>query len=472
MTTSLYTTTAQTQSLPDLQQATRSSSSKTFYSTTNVFPFETLHVLKNASTVGKINMSSTRNDFFRKPRLLAKNHATCLEKIYELTKRMKFKFFQRFSGYQIKELMKVMDIVYKPAGEYLFYKGDPGENMYLIYMGQVDVIVGDDDEGVFPLGPGQSFGELSLQINHIDRTSSVRCRTECAFGVLSRRVFSLATTHEKMLDDSRVTALIRKVSPFSALRPQLITAVAQQMDPLRLGAAEIIPTEDFNELFVMPLTGNFEIRGTIILGARTQALFGGASNDRGGESVYRNVPLFHLAKGMYFNDDIFMDKHDNSIEATAKRASRDWGQDMVFLDFCCIAREDGQLLTVTRHTFEKILRLDRNFVTRLKLRRSMLNVQIKDQMTQIVSLLSKPDYFTKSSLYTKKILEIIKETAKHIEGDKTLRNFDEQISVEARFREDTRSRKEAIISKFESDSSMAQEHVARETGRRLLAKSH
>lgn len=47
-----------------------------------------------------------------------------------------------------------------PAGETIFEEGQPGDSMYVIIEGAVNLTSGDDMYG--PLGPGELFGEMSL----------------------------------------------------------------------------------------------------------------------------------------------------------------------------------------------------------------------------------------------------------------------------------------------------------------------
>lgn len=48
------------------------------------------------------------------------------------------------------------------AGSSIFEKGSPSEGLYIVIEGEVRVVDPDGDEAPTVLGPGQSFGELSL----------------------------------------------------------------------------------------------------------------------------------------------------------------------------------------------------------------------------------------------------------------------------------------------------------------------
>jgi len=52
------------------------------------------------------------------------------------------------------------DHIFVPAGATIFEKGQPGDSMYVVIEGAVNLTSGDDIYG--PLEPGELFGEMSL----------------------------------------------------------------------------------------------------------------------------------------------------------------------------------------------------------------------------------------------------------------------------------------------------------------------
>ena len=62
------------------------------------------------------------------------------------------------------------------AGQVVFYKGDPGDKMYVVVEGEVDIV--SDDKVIATLGEGEVFGEMAL-IDGKPRSASVVARTDC-----------------------------------------------------------------------------------------------------------------------------------------------------------------------------------------------------------------------------------------------------------------------------------------------------
>ncbi len=61
-------------------------------------------------------------------------------------------------------------------GEVVFEEGEPGDRMFLIKEGQVDVRSGD--HVVYTLQPGEIFGEMAL-ISNEPRSATVVAKTRC-----------------------------------------------------------------------------------------------------------------------------------------------------------------------------------------------------------------------------------------------------------------------------------------------------
>ena len=75
-----------------------------------------------------------------------------------------------------------------PAGDVLFNIGDPGQYMYFIAKGEVEVYVDEDEEPIKTLKDGDYFGEIAL-FNDSPRTATVRAITYCDLYLLNKRTF-------------------------------------------------------------------------------------------------------------------------------------------------------------------------------------------------------------------------------------------------------------------------------------------
>ena len=73
------------------------------------------------------------------------------------------------------------------AGEFVFKAGDPGETMYIITEGEVEVL---DGSGTIldTVGTGSIVGELAL-IDDAPRSASVVAKTDCRLVPVDRRRF-------------------------------------------------------------------------------------------------------------------------------------------------------------------------------------------------------------------------------------------------------------------------------------------
>jgi voltage-gated potassium channel len=80
-------------------------------------------------------------------------------------------------------------VVYTP-GDTIIHHGEPGDTMYLINRGEVEVV--DPKQGVVAtLGEGEYFGELALLDPNRPRLADVRAKTFCALSLIDRETFSL-----------------------------------------------------------------------------------------------------------------------------------------------------------------------------------------------------------------------------------------------------------------------------------------
>jgi len=72
------------------------------------------------------------------------------------------------------------------AGQYVFKAGEPGESMYIITEGEVDIL--DGSATLETAGPGSIVGELAL-IDNEPRSATVVAKTDCRLVAVDRRRF-------------------------------------------------------------------------------------------------------------------------------------------------------------------------------------------------------------------------------------------------------------------------------------------
>ena len=74
-----------------------------------------------------------------------------------------------------------------PAGATIFQIGQPGDEMFVVMEGEVNVLV--DDKVVETVAPEQFFGELAL-IDHAPRSATAVARTNCKLAIVNQHRFT------------------------------------------------------------------------------------------------------------------------------------------------------------------------------------------------------------------------------------------------------------------------------------------
>jgi serine phosphatase RsbU (regulator of sigma subunit) len=100
-----------------------------------------------------------------------------------------------FASLPLKEaehLISTLHRIQLPQRSILFHEGEPGECFYIVLEGRLDVIkaLGTPEERLLrELGPGDTFGEMSLLQPRRVRTASVRSRTPSTLLEMGREAF-------------------------------------------------------------------------------------------------------------------------------------------------------------------------------------------------------------------------------------------------------------------------------------------
>lgn len=84
-------------------------------------------------------------------------------------------------------------------GDIIFHKGDPGDCMYLVQRGSLDVIVDEHENKVVnTIHSGEFFGEMSL-FSGEPRSATVRCRGESRVMTIDERAFMRRMAEDPVL---------------------------------------------------------------------------------------------------------------------------------------------------------------------------------------------------------------------------------------------------------------------------------
>jgi CRP/FNR family cyclic AMP-dependent transcriptional regulator len=73
-----------------------------------------------------------------------------------------------------------------PAGGIIFAKGDPGDCMYIVQSGAIDMVIGD--KVVETIGANEALGFMSM-VDDNPRSSTARAREACELSLIDARTF-------------------------------------------------------------------------------------------------------------------------------------------------------------------------------------------------------------------------------------------------------------------------------------------
>ena len=73
-----------------------------------------------------------------------------------------------------------------PAGGIIFSKGDPGDCMYIVQFGAIDMMIGDTV--VESIGPNEALGFMSM-VDDNPRSSTAVAREACELSLIDGRTF-------------------------------------------------------------------------------------------------------------------------------------------------------------------------------------------------------------------------------------------------------------------------------------------
>lgn len=94
---------------------------------------------------------------------------------------------------QINLFRRAPDVLSFAAAETIFRQGDPGDLMYIITAGEVEILI--DGVAVATRSAGHLIGEMAFLDGH-PRSATVVARTDCALAPISQRNFQF------LLDDT------------------------------------------------------------------------------------------------------------------------------------------------------------------------------------------------------------------------------------------------------------------------------
>ena len=88
-------------------------------------------------------------------------------------------FFTNLPESELDRLMQEMDVVNLNSGDILFHEGDPGEHLYVVVEGDLEILLAPDTDNELILNmvhAGEYIGEMSLLQPGGLRTASARAQ--------------------------------------------------------------------------------------------------------------------------------------------------------------------------------------------------------------------------------------------------------------------------------------------------------
>jgi CRP-like cAMP-binding protein len=140
-----------------------------------------------------------------------------------------FNCFRGLGDAEARTVAQVLEPVHLDAGQSLFRQGDPGDALYLLVAGQMEVRIPVRDGEEYPcttLDAGAIFGEIGPLLEE-PRTASVVARTDARLWRLSRERFQAALDRGEAWASKFLLATVRTLARrLVALNQEMIGRLA------------------------------------------------------------------------------------------------------------------------------------------------------------------------------------------------------------------------------------------------------
>jgi phosphoserine phosphatase RsbU/P len=173
-------------------------------------------------------------------------------------------------------------------GAYLFRDGDPGDNLYVVREGELEVILAAEspDEMLLKVvGPGDYVGEMGLILSDGKRTATVRARTPAQTWVMNRDTFRRLLERWPIIAFAMVGTLSERLDATNSSTFRDLTeknhALQRAYDELKAAQVQLVEKERLEKELrvaaeiqlsilpdILPVTGGFDF-GARMLPARS-----------------------------------------------------------------------------------------------------------------------------------------------------------------------------------------------------------
>jgi len=159
-------------------------------------------------------------------------------------------FFTDLPGVELDRLMAELDVVNLKSGEILFREGDPGENLYIVVDGELEVLKAPNTDNELILNilqAGEYLGEMSLIQPGGQRTASARARGEVVALSMSRTQFRDLLKRHPHLANAMVRVLSQRLDSTNVATFRDLTEKNRQLqqafDELKAAQEQLIEKE-------------------------------------------------------------------------------------------------------------------------------------------------------------------------------------------------------------------------------------
>ncbi|CAD5219540.1 unnamed protein product [Bursaphelenchus okinawaensis] len=170
-------------------------------------------------------------------------------------------FLRQLAKEQVIELVECMFEMRARAGQWIIQEGEPGDRLFVVAEGQLQVSREGQALGV--MNPGVVMGELAILYN-CTRTASIQALTDVVLWVLDRSAFQMITMRLGMERHSQLMNFLHKVSIFENLPEDRISKMADVMDQdYYAGGHYIIREGEKGDTFFVINSGQVQVTQTI-----------------------------------------------------------------------------------------------------------------------------------------------------------------------------------------------------------------
>lgn len=163
---------------------------------------------------------------------------------------LKIPLFKDLSREDLFALVNELPVENYAAGDYLFYEGAPGNSLYVVKSGKIEVVLAggtSDEMHLRSCGPGEYVGEMSLILKQGKRTASVRAAESSQLWMMTRDKFNECIQRWPHLAYSMVEIMSERLESSNEAAFHDLVAKNQMLqkayDELKAAQAQIIEKE-------------------------------------------------------------------------------------------------------------------------------------------------------------------------------------------------------------------------------------